>query len=204
MKLLRIIGLGLLALGPAIFCGCEDKLLYQAYYANAMKMVPRYAKDGDLIFRAGAEMDTVQLANRYDKRFSHVGIVEMAADGVYVINADSADDEGSGKVSRETLAVFLRNAHRYGLYRLKNNPARASGFPEAAKKYLDVPFDDTLNYQDPSTIYCCELVYLVLKEFCPEIKLNKVDFFSYIIIPVDALLDPRYFVHVKTGPAAAE
>lgn len=118
--------------------------------------------DGDLIFQAnedGGFVDAIE--NVTDGAWSHVGIIQLRADGVYVLEASP----GQGVV-RTPLAAFLdASAHDAAgravvkVCRIRDlSAAEAAAALGRAEVCLGRPYDYAF---DPGTeaLYCSELVY---------------------------------------------
>ncbi|HUL58453.1 MAG TPA: YiiX/YebB-like N1pC/P60 family cysteine hydrolase [Anaeromyxobacteraceae bacterium] len=109
-------------------------------------------RSGDLVFgdTRSTQSTAIQLAT--GSPWSHVGLVEVAPDGAYVI-------EAIGKVSRTPWAAFRRRAGgRVLVLRPRGIPdaARTRAVAEA-KALLGRPYDPCFGWGD-DRIYCSELV----------------------------------------------
>ena len=121
-------------------------------------------QNGDLIFEsvgksAAAKAIDAATAHANEESFSHVAIIEVAKDGVYVIEA--ASENG---VQRITLDEFLAEA----AHDESGNPAvtvmrlnrkyDTAAFIANAKQYIGEPYDHYF-MPDNGRMYCSELVY---------------------------------------------
>jgi hypothetical protein len=109
-------------------------------------------RQGDLVFgdSRSAQSNAIQLAT--GSPWSHVGIVEVAPDGVFVV-------EAIGRVSRTPWPAFRRRAGGRVLVlrpREVGEPARERAVA-AAKALLGRPYDARFGWGD-DRIYCSELV----------------------------------------------
>lgn len=128
--------------------------------------MPTVAKiqNGDFIYRLGNGLfsDFIKDMSRFDKRFSHVGIVckSNLDDSVFVIHAEADDRTGIGLVKKEPLTVFLYNVRDWGVFRLKTDETHQKRIAEYAFQYqkLQIPFDASFEEKDSSAFYCTELV----------------------------------------------
>lgn len=121
-------------------------------------------RNGDLIFEsvgdsAAAQAIDAATAHSREESFSHVAIIEVAEDGVYVIEA--ASESG---VQRITLDEFLDAATHYEsgepavtVMRLKGEYDTAA-FIANAKQHIGEPYDHYF-MPDNGRMYCSELVY---------------------------------------------
>ena len=121
-------------------------------------------QNGDFIYRLGNGLfsDFIKDMSRFDKRFSHVGIVYTSNldDSVFVIHAEADDRTGIGLVKKEPLTVFLHNVRDWGVFRLKTDETYQKRIAEYAFQYqkLQIPFDSSFEEKDSSAFYCTELV----------------------------------------------
>ena len=121
-------------------------------------------QNGDLIFEsvgksAAAKAIDAATAHANEESFSHIAIIEVAKDGVYVIEA--ASENG---VQRITLDEFLAEA----THDESGNPAvtvmrlnrkyDSAAFIANAKQYIGEPYDHYF-MPDNGRMYCSELVY---------------------------------------------
>ncbi len=138
-------------------------MLLAATLAPAQQQLPFALHTGDLLFQdldCGAMCDAIEeVTQGFDgKRFSHVGLVELAGDSVRVIEA-----MGPG-VRIVSLQDFRkRNANKIFIGRVQDAyaalPAQAIVF---ARKQVGAPYDDDFIYGN-GKYYCSELVYDAFK-----------------------------------------
>jgi hypothetical protein len=110
-------------------------------------------RDGDLVFSTSqsSQSAAIQWASR--SRWSHVGMVEVAEDGTFVI-------EALGKVSRTPWKVWRRRARGGGdllVLRPRLGPAERERAVERARVFLGRRYDARFGWGD-DRIYCSELV----------------------------------------------
>lgn len=120
---------------------------------------------GDLVCRLGDGLwsPLIQGLSRYDKRFSHVGIVVATEGEVMVVHSIPPRGDQPGGVELTSLTVFTKSALKFGAFRLKD-PTRRSRLAENALKFVGRPFDDDFDLTDTAQIYCSELVYHSVNE----------------------------------------
>ncbi|HET8538816.1 MAG TPA: YiiX/YebB-like N1pC/P60 family cysteine hydrolase [Anaeromyxobacter sp.] len=109
---------------------------------------------GDLVFETSSSSQSWAIRWATRSPWSHVGIVDVAADGTYVV-------EALGKVSRTPWRAWRRRARRGGdllVLRPRGVPAplRAAAV-ERAKAFLGRRYDPRFGWGD-DRIYCSELV----------------------------------------------
>jgi Permuted papain-like amidase enzyme, YaeF/YiiX, C92 family len=121
-------------------------------------------RNGDFIYRLGNGLfsDFIKDMSRFDKRFSHVGIVYKSHldDSVFVIHAEADDHTGIGLVKKETLAVFLHKVRDWGVFRIKTSEKYRKKIADYAFDYQEkqIPFDTSFDESDSSAFYCTELL----------------------------------------------
>ena len=180
---------------------------YLIYFRNFRKNPPpppvsplrNILRNGDVILRNGIGIwsEAIRNCNRHDKRFSHIGIVWIKPDGdISVIHSDTDDISGNGKVAVVSLEKFVFESTDIGVFRLRNGDPEK--FVGSAGKYLGRPFDYKFNSDDPSEIYCTELVALALRETLPEAVLAR---YKNMILP-EACIRSGYFTEIPL-PATA-
>jgi len=158
----------------------------------------KVVKDGDIICRLGDRFwsGLFRDVSEVDRRYSHVGIISINGDRVTVIHAEGTTETGKDFVKEEKLEDFIKIARTIGIYRINN----IDGFQisNLAINYLGVPFDWQFDMHDDSKLYCTELLYVILKQVMPELKLSTV----YIreidkeIIPLESVSNSEYFIEI--------
>jgi len=154
--------------------------------------------DGDIICRLGDRVWSQYFkdVSITDKRFSHMGIIRLYNNQITVIHAEGDTGQGIDYVNEITLEEFTEFARVIGIYRIKDiNGSQISGL---AMEYLGVPFDWQFDMYDNSSIYCTELLYVILKRLAPEKELTKifVNVLKKEIIPLDAISNSEYFSEI--------
>lgn len=109
-------------------------------------------REGDVVFGDTGSRQALAIQWATRSRWSHVGVVELAPDGAYVI-------EAIGRVSRTPWAAFRRRAGgRVLVLRPRGLGAAArERAVAAAKAFLGKPYDARFGWGD-DRIYCSELV----------------------------------------------
>ena len=111
-------------------------------------------ESGDLVFETSTSSQSGAIRWATRSRWSHVGIVEVAGDGVFVI-------EALGKVSRTPWKAWRRRALRGGellVLRPRDlSPERRAAAAARARDFLGRPYDARFGWGD-DRIYCSELV----------------------------------------------
>jgi hypothetical protein len=155
-------------------------------------------KDGDIICRFGDRFwsELIKDLSEIDKRYSHLGIIHINNSRISVINAEGNTDHGNDFVNEVTLGDFLKVARSVGIYRMKN--IDGNQISNTAIEYIGVPFDWQFDMHDSSKLYCTELLYVVLKNVMPALRLNTI----YVrelrkeIIPLESISNSDYFSEI--------
>jgi len=111
-------------------------------------------REGDLVFETSSSSQSAPIQWASRSRWSHVGMVEVAPDGTFVV-------EALGKVSRTPWKAWRRRARSGGdllVLRPRGLSAGArSRAVERAKAFLGRRYDPRFGWGD-DRIYCSELV----------------------------------------------
>ena len=154
--------------------------------------------DGDIICRLGDRIWSrfFKELSPNEKKFSHLGIVRIRENTITVINAEGLAIEGKDYVNEVSLKDFLKIAQRVGIYRLKT--IEGYKISDVALEYKGHPFDWHFDMEEDNTIYCSELLYVILKKLDTSIILNTVRLGNYgkKIIPLDVCFQFEYFTEI--------
>lgn len=154
--------------------------------------------DGDIICRLGDRIWSQYFrdVSITDRRFSHMGIIRFYNNQFTVIHAEGDTGNGIDFVNEIALEEFMEFARAIGIYRIKDMDGRQ--ISDLAIEYLGVPFDWQFNMSDDSSIYCTELLYVILKRLAPEKELNRiyVNIFQREIIPLEAISNSDFFSEI--------
>lgn len=139
-------------------------LLFTANVVVAQKSNYGTVKSGDILFQdldCGGLCDAIeQVTQSYGgKHFSHIGLVSIEGDSIYVIEAIGS------KVQRTALKDFThRNGNEILLGRAQKKHQKV--VPKAVKiaqEQIGIPYDDAFIY-DNGKYYCSELLYDAFKQ----------------------------------------
>jgi hypothetical protein len=154
--------------------------------------------DGDIICRLGDRIWSrfFKELSPNEKKFSHLGVIRIRKSVITVINAEGLAIEGKDYVNEVSLKDFLKTAQRVGIYRLKT--IERYKISDMALEYKGYPFDWHFDMEEDNTIYCSELLYVILKKLDPAIILNTVWVKNYgkKIIPLDVCFQSEYFTEI--------
>lgn len=110
-------------------------------------------KTGDVVLQTSTSSRSELIRRASNSPYSHVGLVEVAPDGVYVI-------EAIHPVSRTPIARFRRRGEGGKLTVLRAKGASAEALSKVvaeAKSHLGTPYDARYRWDD-QRLYCSELV----------------------------------------------
>ncbi len=110
-------------------------------------------RTGDLVFQTSRSSQSVPIQRATRSRWSHVGLVEVAPDGVFVLEAVSP-------VSRTPWARWVARGARGEALALRPkglSPAAAAKVATEARRHLGKPYDAAFGWGD-DRLYCSELV----------------------------------------------
>lgn len=137
-------------------------------------------RNGDLILRCGRSTESyaVILADK-NAEFSHIGIISIENNEVFVIHAVPSKDQF---IRKEKINIFLgqKNTSAYAIYRthfsqkfLKNVVSEAQNFYD--KKFT---FDNEYDLNSNSKLYCTELVLKAFQNSGINLKIEP-QLFNY-------------------------
>ena len=155
-------------------------------------------KDGDIICRLGDRAWSQHFRNISiaDRRFSHMGIIRVNNGMITVIHAEGDIGRENDFVREESLADFIKHARAIGIYRI--NDIDASQISKFAIEYLGMPFDWRFDKQDNTSMYCTELLYVILRRIAPEMELKTiyVRMLGRYVIPLEAISNSEKFTEI--------
>jgi hypothetical protein len=168
-----------------------------AAYFKAEDIEP-FLNDGDILCRLGDRFWSVLFKDIsiQDKRFSHLGIVHIDSGNITVINAEGLAMEGKDSVNEVSLQEFLDIARAIGVYQLKDIEGKLVA--DTAAEFKGRKFDWQFDLSQDDSLYCSELLYVVLKKIAPDITLQTI-YHKEIgreIIPLEACSNSAYFNEV--------
>lgn len=119
-----------------------------------------------------------------EKTYSHIGIVYIAADTVYIIHAEANEITGIGHVRKEPIRQFINSSRRWGIYRIERDAHVRSNIASHALHYENrhTPFDMNFSLDNDDKVYCTQLVALAV---------NKAD--NQVLITPGYTLQGRQF-----------
>lgn len=145
-------------------------------------------RSGDIVCRQGRGFFS-KYFRKYasqEQRYSHIGIVEVERDSIFVIHTEASELTGIGFVKREPISEFLKHIAVFGFYRVDCTDSLRKKMIAKGREYYrkKIPFDMDFDASDDSKLYCTELVAKTLNDafdsilIKPELQLGKRKFYS--------------------------
>ncbi|MEO7309720.1 MAG: YiiX/YebB-like N1pC/P60 family cysteine hydrolase [Chitinophagaceae bacterium] len=119
---------------------------------------------GDIITRCGSDLtsEILRRLNEKDKTFSHIGIVSIEQDTVFVYHSIGGEFNPDQKLKREKLWSFTHpdDNKAAGVFRLPLKPSQTKTLiAEVQRLYrIGVPFDLDFDWHTNDRLYCAEFV----------------------------------------------
>ncbi|MGC3997814.1 MAG: YiiX/YebB-like N1pC/P60 family cysteine hydrolase [Anaeromyxobacter sp.] len=109
-------------------------------------------RSGDLVFQTSGSAQSIPIQRATGSPWSHVGLVEVAADGIYVLEAEAT-------VVRTPWATFRNRGvgRRVLVMRARLDEAARIKVIAEATRHLGTPYDPLFGWGD-DRVYCSELV----------------------------------------------
>lgn len=159
-------------------------------------------KNGDIICRLGNGFFSNQFKERASKEkiYSHIGIIELSNDSIFVLHAEASELTGIGSARRDPLETFLDKISIWGIYRTTYPDSIASKIISSANKYVEnkTPFDLDFDSYNDNEVYCTELVAISINQavdstlIVPTLKVGSKYLFALDDIYLNEKLDRIY------------
>ncbi len=160
----------------------EAKLIRQNYQtARLTKADIAQLQEGDIILRRGYGFFSDLIANKLNDSIfdvTHSGILYLKGEQWRVIHTLSSDASDTDGMQEQALSEFLRHSmpEKIIVVRVKNsNKEQRKQIVTRAAYYLakKVPFDRIGTFDEPSKMYCTELIWQILETDLRLISLPK-------------------------------
>ena len=144
-------------------------------------------QSGDLIFRFGDGRWSrfFRDVSSDDKRFSHVGIVVADQLGVSVVHSSADDSRGVGSVRRDTFSSFIDDYDDVAIFRLNVDGVTRREVAAAAITYIGKPFDAKFELSTVDSVYCTELIRLVVNKVLGRVVVGTTQIMDLEIVALD-------------------
>jgi len=156
-------------------------------------------KNGDLVLRTGADATSYMLRqmNRYDRTYSHCGIVMMEEGYPFVYHSIGGEDNPDSRLRRDSVSFFFSpvSNERLGIARLDISEGQIGKLHDIVKRYykMAVPFDLSFDLLTDDRFYCAEFVYKSVREATADTGYFSVTHMARkTYVGVDNLFDPRH------------
>lgn len=95
-----------------------------------------------------------------EKKFSHIGILSVENDSVFVYHSEANELTGIGSVKREEIHQFLNDIRTYGFYQFNYPDSVTSQIVNEVRRYYEnrTPFDLEFDAGNDDKLYCTELI----------------------------------------------
>ncbi len=166
-----------------LFLSCNNS----NQHINIVDVQQYNLQSGDVVCRLGNGFFSNYFRKYASKeqKYSHIGIIEVANDSIFVIHTEASELTGIGYVKREPIHNFLNTIKVFGFYRIEcNKKVRERIIKKGIEYYQQkVPFD--LDFRnDNDEFYCTELVAETLNYafdsmiITPNLKLGNKKFYG--------------------------
>lgn len=145
-------------------------------------------RSGDIICRYGNGFYSRYFREYGDeaKTYSHIGILDVSLDSIFVVHAEASELTGVGCVKREPLAMFLEGVDLWTVFRYDTTDLVRQKILSEAQTYTDrqAPFDLEFDLSDDQKVYCSQLVALSINKALrgdtikPNLQLRNKPFFG--------------------------
>jgi hypothetical protein len=151
----------------------------------------RFAMDGDLIVRSGADAVSAlfKKANRSDKSYSHAGIVFIENGGPMVYNCMGDAEDPYRPIRRDSLSAYISPNENTGfaIYRFHLTRKQVEQLHGVCIQYFKEAraFDPHFDLKTDSLLYCTEFVYKAVIQVTGKndyFPLTQMNAFSYVAV----------------------
>jgi hypothetical protein len=114
-------------------------------------------RSGDLIFRKELNFISVIFAKIDDSEYSHIGIIFIENDKIFVYHIES--DENKNDVKKDEINNFLNSAEKYTIFRYKGNFDEKNLYSILKNIFEEnIKFDFSFDLKTTDKLYCTEFV----------------------------------------------
>ncbi|WP_324023504.1 YiiX/YebB-like N1pC/P60 family cysteine hydrolase [Maribacter sp. BPC-D8] len=164
-----------------IFYACQER---SEKIISSESFIPDKLESGLLICRLGNGYFSKYFKNygSKEKKYSHIGMLSIENDSLFVYHSDASEFTGVGLVKKENFNSFVKGIKTYDYFELKFSNSIKEKILDEVKKYYKAktPFDLEFNSENDDELYCTELiavsvnnVFDSIKVFSPSISLKN-------------------------------
>ncbi|MRT92087.1 YiiX/YebB-like N1pC/P60 family cysteine hydrolase [Ancylomarina sp. 16SWW S1-10-2] len=136
-----------------------------------------------------------------EKKYSHIGILSVENDTVFVYHSEASELTGVGFVKREMLNDFLFEIKTYSFFNIKLNDTIIEKIVANSRQYYNfhTPFDLYFNSFNDDELYCSELLAFCINKATysnlirPSLELNHKMLYSLDDIYLNENIDEITF-----------
>lgn len=140
--------------------GCRQK--ERTPKSSPIDFNPQQLSSGMLVCRAGNGFFSNYFKKYASKeqKYSHIGIISIEKDTLYVYHSEASELTGIGFVKKEKLTSFLRDIRVYDFFEFNYPDTTKHKIVEIVKKYAanKTPFDLDFDSTNDDRLYCTELI----------------------------------------------
>lgn len=188
---------------PTAADSAREKIIIREAF-NQINILSPTLKKGDLITRVGNDYtsQTIRLLNKRDKTFSHIGLVSIENDSIFIYHALGGEWNPDEKIKRDPLYVFADpyNNNAVGIYRLDISEQCKLNIIKMAKEiaHSGVSFDMDFDLKTDQKMYCAEYIAKSLERGCPSIKVTHTFIGAKEGIGIDDIALMKGSTHLRT------
>jgi len=142
----------------------------------------RSLQNGDVLFRLGygAVSEWINQRQKSNFKVSHAGIALQIRGKWMVIHSISGMPEAEDGVQISTLPQFILEAQPASVFTMRYAVSKQQRFAaaKAAFQYWKkgIRFDHQFNSNDPTTMYCSELIFYSYRSILPQLQPSHPDY----------------------------
>ncbi len=168
---------------------CSYSVLHRIAYEKRLDVFLCSEDDflnGDLVFRRGKSISSyaVLMSDEHSQSpYSHAGMIVKEKGCTFVVHAVPGESKGPDYVRKERIKEFLsyKKCARAAIYRTAYSNETASIAAEKALAFFErkILFDDEYQLNEPSKLYCTELIYEAFLATGVSLTNNQFDSISF-------------------------